>query len=321
MSPVHLLVLSNPAAPYLRLLKRLPPSTVITVSNNGDYLAREAPGADVILNAFSPSDLLRVVFPLTKKLRWIHSLSAGVEKLLWPELIESPVLLTNGRGVYRRPLAEWAVGAALFFAKDFRRLVRQQESGVWEQFEVEELHGRTLSIVGYGEIGRAVAEKARAFGMEVIALRRHPEISAGEDFATMSGPSQLHDMLKVSDYLLISVPSTPATNGMISDAEFAVMKPSAVIINIGRGSVVDEAALVRALREKRIRGAALDVFEREPLVDGHPLYGLSNVLLSPHCADHAEGMRDQAMEMFIRNFEHFIKGEPLENVVDKRAGY
>ena len=99
------------------------------------------------------------------------------------------------------------------------------------------------------------------------------------------------------------------------------MKTSAVIINIGRGSVIDEAALVRALREKRIRGAALDVFEREPLMDGHPLYGLPNVLLSPHCADHAEGMRDQAVEVFIRNFEHFIKGEPLENVVDKRAGY
>jgi phosphoglycerate dehydrogenase-like enzyme len=321
MSPVNLLVLSNPAAGYLRLLKRLPPSVVIAVNNNSDYLAREAPGADVILNAFSPGDLLRAVFPLTKKVRWIHTLSAGVENLLWPELTESPVLLTNGRGVYRRSLAEWAVGAALFFAKDFRRLVRQQDAGAWEQFDVEELHGRTLGIVGYGEIGRAVAEKARAFGMEVIAMRRHPEISAGEELATMFGPSHLHDMLKVSDYVLISAPGTPATKRMIGDSEFAVMKPSAVIINIGRGSVIDEAALVRALREKRIRGAALDVFEREPLIDGHPLYGISNVLLSPHCADHAEGTRDLAMEVFLRNFEHFIKGEPLDNVVDKRAGY
>jgi phosphoglycerate dehydrogenase-like enzyme len=275
----------------------------------------------VILNAFPPGDLLRVVFPLTKKLRWIHTLSAGVDNLLWPELTESPVLLTNGRGVYRRPLAEWAIAAALFIAKDFRRLVRQQESGVWEPFDVEELHGRTLSIVGYGEIGRAVAEKARAFGMEVIALRRHPEMSANEDAAIIFGPSQLQDMLKVSDYVLISAPSTPATKGMISDSEFAVMKPSAVIINIGRGPVIDEAALVRALKEKRIRGAALDVFEREPLMDSHPFYGLSNVLLSPHCADHVEGMRDLAMEIFTRNFEHFSKGEPLENVVDKRAGY
>ena len=321
MGPVNLLVLSNPSAPYLRLLKRLPTSTVITVSGNGRDLARVAPSADVILNAFPPSDLLRIAFPLTKQLRWIHTLSAGAEQLLWPELTESPVLLTNGKGVYRRPLAEWAIGAALFFAKDFRRLVRQQESGVWEQFEVEELHGRTLGIVGYGEIGRAVAQKARAFGMEVIGLRRRPEIFTNENVATMFGPSQLHDMLKVSDYVLISAPGTSETRRMISDSEFAVMKSSAVIINIGRGSVIDEAALVRSLREKRIRGAALDVFEREPLEGGHPLYGFSNVLLSPHCSDHVEGMRDLAMELFTRNFERFIKGEPLENVVDKRAGY
>jgi phosphoglycerate dehydrogenase-like enzyme len=209
----------------------------------------------------------------------------------------------------------------MFFAKDFRRLVRQQEAGVWEQFEVEELHGRTLSIVGYGEVGRAVAEKAQTFGMNVIAMRRHPEISVNEGVAAVFGRSQLQEMLKVSDYVLISAPDTPETKQMIGEPEFAVMKPSAVIINIGRGSVIDEAALAQALREKRIRGAALDVFEREPLIDGHPLYGLSNILLSPHCADQVVGRQDLAMEMFIRNFEHFTKGEPLENVVDKLAGY
>lgn len=304
MSLVNLLVLSNPAAPHLRLLKNLPSSAVVTVSDNGGSLAREAPEADVILNAFPSSNLLRVAFPLTRKLRWIHTLSAGVDKLLFPELTASPILFTNGRGVYRRPLAEWAIGAALFFAKDFRRLVRQQEAGAWEQFEVEELHGRTLSIVGYGEIGRAVAERARAFGMEVNALRRHPEISGSQDLATIFGPGQLHHMLKVSDYVLVSAPCTPETKGMIGESEFAVMKPSAVVMNIGRGPVIDEAALVRALREKRIRGAALDVYEREPLAEGHPLYGLSNVLLSPHCADHVEGVRDLAMEIFLRNFEH-----------------
>lgn len=322
MDPVNLLVLANPSAAYLRALQQLPGETTITVGLDREYMMEAAPRADVILNGMFTGGLLNVVFPLATRLKWLHTLSAGVDNVLTPDVKASPVPLTNGRGMYKRSLAEWAIGAALFFAKSFRRLVHLQEAGVWEQFDVEELHGRTLGIVGYGEIGRATAELARPFGMRVVAYRRRPELTAADPLVdAVYGPGQLHDMLKVSDYLLCAAPNTPETHGMIGEPEFAAMKPTAVIINVGRGPVIVESAMVRALEEKRIRGAALDVFEKEPLPSAHPLYALTNVLMSPHSADHVEGWLDMAMQMFIRNFQHFDRGEPLENIVDKQAGY
>ena len=242
--------------------------------------------------------------------------------MLFPELIASPVPLTNGRGVFRRVLGEWVVASMLFYAKGLRRLVKQQEDGVWEQFDIEELHGKTLGIIGYGEIGKGAAERARPFGMRIIALRRRPELSARDplldDVWTLD---RLHDLLRECDYVLVAAPHTPETRGMIGEREIAVMKHSAVIINVGRGPVVHEPSLIRALEQNRIRGAALDVFEQEPLPDGHPFYQMKNVLLSPHSADHFSGWIETAVRMFVVNFNHFVKGEPLENVVDKRAGY
>jgi phosphoglycerate dehydrogenase-like enzyme len=321
-TPVNVLVLSNPQAPHLKVLEPLHGAAKFTITDNPAQVVEAAPGADVILNAMFNGDLLRVAFPLAKKVRWIHTISAGVESVIFPELIESPVPLTNGRGVFRRPLGEFVVAAALYFAKDLRRMLRSQEAGSWDQFDVEELHGRTLGIIGFGEIGRAAAERAKPFGMQIIALRRRPDLSGNDSLLdAVYPPSRLHDLLRASDYIAIATPSTPETRGMIGDAELAAMKPTAVIINVGRGPVIVEAALVRALQDGRIRGAALDVFDQEPLPAGHPFWTLKNVLLSPHCADHTVGWLELAIEVFVRNFDPFVKGEPFENVVDKRAGY
>ena len=320
--PVNILVLSNPAARHLKVLQDLPDSANLLVGADPGYLAEAAPEADVILNAVFNGDLLRYVFPLASKVQWVHNISAGVESALFPELIASPVPLTNGRGVFGRVLGEWAVAAMLFFAKGLRRLVKHQEDGVWEQFDIEELHGKTLGIIGYGEIGRAAATRAKPFGMRITAVRRKPALSTSDPLLdAVYSPDRLHDLLREADYVLISAPNTPETRGMIGERELAAMKKSAVLINVGRGPLIDEAALIEVLRRHRIRGAALDVFNQEPLPAGHPFYQLKNVLLSPHCADHFSGWVEAAVRMFVRNFDHYVKGEPLENVVDKHAGY
>jgi phosphoglycerate dehydrogenase-like enzyme len=245
-------------------------------------------------------------------------MSAGLDGALFPELIASPIPMTNGRAVFSRSLGEWAMAAILFFAKDLRRLVRSQQAGRWDQFDVEWVHGKTLGIVGYGSIGESIAERARPFGLKIAAYRRRPELSAG---GHVFGPGRLHEMLAISDYVALAAPLTPETRGLIDEAALRAMKPGAVLINVGRGPLIVEEALIRALREGWIRGAALDVFDREPLPEGHAFYGLENLLLSPHSADHTPGWSDTAMEFFVQNFERFTAGQPLLNLVDKQAGY
>lgn len=323
MSALTLLVTADPTAPYLKGLDQLPAGTRVIVSADPAKLAAAAPEADVILNGeFKDPTLFKNVFPLATRVRWVHSLSTGVEHVLSPEIIASPVPLTNGRGVFRRPLAEWAIGAMLYFQYDHRRLIRQQEAGVWEAFDIEELHGTTVGIVGYGEIGSTVAELAKPFGCRIVALRRKPGNSAGDPLLDRAyASSQIDEMLAGCDFVVAAAPLTPSTRGLIGSAQIAALKSSAVVINIGRGPVIDEPSLIAALETNRIRGAALDVFETEPLPAGHPFYKLRNVLLSPHSADHTPGWQDRAFQFFIDNFARFAKGEPLENVVDKHAGY
>lgn len=308
MPATTVLVLSDPTAPFLRLLAQLPDDVNIVTGNDPEFVRSHAPNADVILNGGPEGDLLREVFPLAHKVQWVHTTSAGVEKILFPELIASSVPLTNGRGVFKDALAEFALGAILFFAKDFRRLVRDQQAQHWEHFDVEWVRGKTLGVIGYGEIGRETARLAEAIGMKILAKRR-------------SGQEKLHDILAASDYVVVSTPLTDETRGMIGDAELRAMKRTAVIINIGRGPVIVEQALIAALTENRIRGAALDVFDEEPLPKNHAFYQLDNVLLSPHSADHTAGWAESAVQVFVDNFERFRKGEPLLNIVDKKAGY
>jgi phosphoglycerate dehydrogenase-like enzyme len=320
-SPLTLLVIGDPAAGYLKPLAALPPETRIIVSRDRARLREAAPEADVILNGdFLDPTLLTETFPYATRVRWVHALMAGVDKVLSPEIVASNVPMTNGRGLFRRALAEWTVGAMVYFAYDFRRLMRNQEAGRWESFDHPTLFGRTLGIVGYGSIGQAIAKRARAFGMRIVILRRSQ--SAADPLVDQAyTPDQLNAMLAECDYVAVTTPLTAETRGMIGAAQIAAMKASAVLINVGRGAVIDEAALIAALEAGKLRGAALDVFTTEPLPAGHPFYGLENVLLSPHTADRSPESRSGAVQFFIENFERFRKGEPLKNVVDKHAGY
>lgn len=322
MPELTLVILENPLARHLRLLEGVGGEVRMVTSDRFEGVEEALPEADALLCGLGKGDLLRRALPGAARLRWVHVLSAGVESLMFPELVECPAALTNARGVFRRSLAEFVIGAALFYSKDFRRMVRSQEEGRWDQFDVEELEGKVMGIVGYGEIGSMVAARARAMDMRVVALRRRPELSSSDPLLeAVYGPDQKMDLLRASDFVVLCSPLTPETRGMMGEAELRAMKSSAVLINIGRGPLVPEAALLRALEEGWIRGAALDVFDQEPLPEGHPYYASRKILLSPHCADHTPGWQDLAMRNFLENFERFQRGLPLHNIVDKRSGY
>jgi phosphoglycerate dehydrogenase-like enzyme len=316
-------VLASPNEPQLAMLEALPPDTGIAVGNTPEAFARAAPAASIIFNWSGSGTLLREVLGMCPAVRWVHCRAAGLDDLLTPELIASPVPLTNGSGVFSPPLGEFVLGAIIYFAKDFRRLIRNQAAGVWEPFDVAEISGQTAGIVGYGDIGRAVATRLRAMGMNIVALRRTVAAAGTADplVSRYYGPGGLLEMIAQCDYVVVTAPLTPETRGMIGAREFAAMKPGAVIINVGRGAVIDELAMIDALTGKRISGAALDVFTTEPLPSGHPFFQLENVLLSPHSTDHTHDWLERAMQFFLTQFERFSKGEPLLNVVDKVRGY
>jgi phosphoglycerate dehydrogenase-like enzyme len=321
MDDITVLVLADPAEPRLAQLRTLPGAT-ISVGDTPAAFERAAPHADVILCFLSDSTLLGEVWQMAPRVRWVHTLSAGLDDLLFPALVESPVPLTNARGVFSDILAEFVIGAVLFFAKGFRRLVISQIAHRWEQFDIVEIRGQTLGLVGYGDIGRAVASRAHALGMKVVALRRRPELSHDDPYLARVFPAdQMREMLAQSDYVVVVTPLTGESRGMIGEVEFEAMKPGAVLMNVGRGPVVNEQALIRALQQGRIRGAALDVFDTEPLPASHPFYNLDNVLFSPHSADHTPEWKERTMRVFLENFERFRRGEPLRNVVNKKLGY
>jgi len=322
MNDNPLLVLAAPGDSNIPLLAELRQMARIVVGDSTEDFAKAAAEAEIIFNWSASLPLLRDVFLISPRLSWIHSRSAGLEQSLFPELIESEVVLTNGSGVFSPSLGEFTLAAILYFAKDFRRMIRNQTAGIWEQFDTTMVSGHTLGIVGYGSIGRAVAARARVLEMKVLALRRSPGRSKEDtlvDHVYDSG--QLLEMLSRCDYVVVTLPLTAETRGLIAEPEFAVMKKNAVLINIGRGPTINERAMINTLLANRIRGAALDVFDEEPLRPGHPFYSMENVLLSPHCADHTPEWLEDAMRFFLSQLERFKRGESLLNVVDKRLGY
>ena len=277
--------------------------------------------ATAILNWSGSQKLLRTVFAMSPSVTWVHSRSVGLDSVLFPELVESDVTLTNSRGVFSASLGEFALAAILYFAKDFRRMLRNQSAGIWQPFDVEAVAGQTVGIVGYGDIGREVAVRVRAMGMCVLAVKRHIPRKKDRLVEHYYAPETLCEMLPHCDYIVVTAPLTDETRYMIDEEEFTTMKSTAVVVNVGRGPVIREAALVHALRSGRIKGAALDVFEKEPLPPEHVLFQLENVLVSPHCADNTPDWKDRAMAFFLEQYDRFERGEPFKNIVNKRLGY
>jgi phosphoglycerate dehydrogenase-like enzyme len=267
-------------------------------------------------------------FKVARKLRWLHSPAAAVHQLIFPELVQSDVILTNAREVHGPVVAENVMALVFAMAKCLPQAVRLQQKHVWGQEIMwqgrprpRELAGATLGVVGLGSIGRAVAQHASNFGMQVSAVRESVGKKTPEGVQQVYAPSQLDDMLGQSDYVVLAVPVTPNTRGLMNAVRLAKMKPEACLINVGRGPLVDEAALAQALREKRIGGAALDVFEEEPLPAGSPLWDLENLLITPHTAGLTEKLWERHYQLIFENLRRYLGGEPLLAVVDKKQGY
>jgi phosphoglycerate dehydrogenase-like enzyme len=322
MSLLSLLLIADSKSPFFPPLAVVDPRVRVTIAHDPEAIKAAAPEADMVLYATMNPGLLTSALPLANRAQWIHSLWTGVEGILGPEMLQHPAPLTNGRGVFRWPLADWVAAVMLHFAFDLGRVIRQQQQGVWQPFIGTALNGRTLGIVGYGEIGSAAAARARNFGMKIAALRRRRELFDSDTLVDEFFESRdLNSMLAISDYVLVALPLTSETRGLVGEKAIASMKPTSVLINVGRGPVIDESALVRGLESGTLRGAALDVFTVEPLPAGHPFWKMPNVLVSPHTADHVEGFLIPAFECFRENLKRFLSGEPLLNIVDKRAGY
>lgn len=266
-------------------------------------------------------------FPLARRLRWIHLPSAGVEHALFPELLASDVVITHTRGVHDDAMAEHALGVMLAFARQLHRARDAQRERRWSQRELwtgppafEALAGTTLVIVGYGSIGHAVARRARALGQTVIGVRRRPT-GPDRDADEVHGMDALDRVLPRADWVLLLAPLTGATRGLLSRERLALLKPTARLVNLGRGALVDESALIDALRAGRLAGAGLDVCAEEPLPEASPLWELPNVILTPHVSGLGPRYWERVLEPFAENLRRFLAGAPLADLVDKQAGY
>ena len=294
----------------------------------------EYPTVEVLYTFHLPSNTL----DLAPRLRWLQLHSAGADHILAHPIMRSHVAITTASGIHATPIAEYVFATILAHRWQVPLWTHCQResrwpSGRWNLYARPELRGSTLGVIGYGSIGREVGRLARAFGMQVLALRR----SAGqadtgyavEETGDPEGsipvrfypPEALHQILAESDYVLVALPLTDETHHYVGEAELRAMKPTAYLVNVARGAIVDEAALVRALQEGWIAGAGLDVFEQEPLPISSPLWDLQNALLSPHVAGFTPRYDQRAAELFARNLARYTTGETLLNLVDRRRGY
>lgn len=306
-----------------RLLQEFP-QLQITQRDNYEGIEEDLRDAEII---FSLS-LRPEQFAATRKLRWIHASSAAVHQLLFPELVRSEVVVTNSREVHGPVVAEHVMALIFALAKKIPQATMFQQKHIWGQEAIwsegshpGEIAGATLGLIGVGSIGGRVAQMASAMGMRVIAVREHVEKGNPDGVEVVFAPPALDEMLKQSDYVVLAAPLLGATHELINAKRLAVMKPEACLINVGRGAQVDEAALIEALRTRRIAGAALDVFEREPLPPDSPLWDVENLLITPHVAGLTDKVWHRHYELFSDNLRRYLARQPLRFVVDKQKGY
>jgi len=305
-----------------QLAKEFP---ALTIARTPDYnhVASEIVDADIMLGwSLRPEQ-----FRLAKKLRWIHSTAAAVHQLMSPELIASNLIVTNAREVHGPVVAEHAVALVLALAKRLPAAFSYQQQKIWGQQQlyqampaIREIAGSTLVLIGVGSIGREVIKRAKPLGMRVLAVREHPERGT-EGADEVLSMEQLDHALQQADFVVIAAPLTPKTEGMINAARLRQMKPEAYIINVSRGPLIDDTALVAALRAHQIAGAGLDVFAAEPLPAESPYWTLDNCFITPHTAAVTEKLWERHYALFSDNLRRFMRGDELRGIVDKKRGY
>lgn len=320
-----------------RIRAAAPGARLVTVSVEG---LADGPIEDVevLLRGWLTADAFDRLLARAPDLAWVHSATSGVERALTPAALERGLVVTNARGVFSRPIAEYVLMMILAVSRRLPQLLELQRERTWQPLEGAELRDVTVGIVGLGSIGRAVGALATAFGCRVVAVRRRPdeEGTAANDESGVSGgtsalgaamldrvggPETLPELLAESDFIVLAAPLTPETQDMINAETLAMVKPGAWLINVARGRLIDERALLRALRDGPLGGAVLDTFRDEPLPPLSSFYDLDNVILTPHTAWSSGRVLDRSVELFCDNLRRFAAGEPLVNVVDPTAGY
>ena len=306
-----------------KLRKEFPGLDVIQLDGGG-RLDEELPDAEIMFTiSLRPEQLARA-----KNLRWIHAPTAAVHQLIFPELVNSNVVLTNSTDVHGTVVAEHVLALVFALSRKIPQSVRLQQKSTWGQQTIwsdgpppREVAGATLGLIGLGGIGREVARRMSALGMRVIAVREHPDKEKVSGVSEVFPTSQLNHMLRQSDYVVVAAPLTPATHGLINAARLAAMKPDSYLISVGRGQQVDEAALAEALRKRQIAGAALDVFEEEPLPQESPLWAIDNLLITPHTGSQTEKLWPRHYQLFSENLRRYQAGQELLFTVNKQIGY
>jgi phosphoglycerate dehydrogenase-like enzyme len=316
-----------------RIRAAAPGARIVTVSVDG---LADGPldGVEVMLRGWLNSDAFDRILARAPRLTWVHSASSGVELAITPAALERGLVVTNARGVFSRPIAEYVLMMILAVSRRLPQLLELQRERTWQPLEGAELRDVTVGIVGLGSIGRAVAALATGFGCRVVAVRRRsaagavpsgPDIDGlpADDLAIdrIGGPDTLSELLAESDFIVLALPLTPETEGMIDAEKLARIKPGAWLINVARGRLIDERALLRALQEGDLGGAVLDTFRDEPLQPSSPFYDLPNVIVTPHTAWSSGRVLERSVELFCDYLRRFAAGEPLLNVVDPSAGY
>jgi phosphoglycerate dehydrogenase-like enzyme len=310
-----------------------PGARVVTIGFDG-HPDGPLDDVEVMLRGRLPADTFDRILARAPHLRWVHSATAGVERVLTPASRARGLTITNARGVFSRPIAEYVMLMILAAARRLPQLLELQAERTWQPLEARELRDVTVGIVGLGSIGRAVGALATAFGCRVVATRRRADEGAAaadgagdEPFLgtvmldRVLPPDRLPELLAESDFVVLAAPLTSDTIGLIGEESIGAMKPGSWVINVARGELVDEPALARALRAGRIGGAVLDTFREEPLPSSSPLYDLPNVILTPHTAWSSTRVLDRSVDLFCDNLRRYAAGEPLLNVVDPTAGY
>lgn len=311
----RILVLVAPGELPLPGLEPLPTGVELTTVSAEAELREQLMHADVLVVTDFRTGLLERCWPAHHDIKWVHATSAGVDALLFPALVKSDLLLTNARGVFDLGIAEYVLGAVLMFAKDTLGNLRHQRAHRWQHRETDLISGKQALIIGAGSIGGEVARLLSALGLEITGVARSARDTP--HFKQVVANDDLEKHLPNADYVVVTAPLTPATEGLINRQMLALMKPQAVLINVGRGAVVVTDDLVEALQQRVIAGAALDVVEPEPLPAQHPLWDMPNVMISAHMSGDFVDWRDALGEQFKANLEHWLADEDLFNQVDK----
>lgn len=309
--------------PYIDRLRAQFPQHTFLEAWDRQAIRDLLPQADAAFTPFVDRD----VFGTATRLRWVQVAAVGIGNLMYPEMIASSVVITNARGIRARPIAEHVIGVSIALARKLHTAIRHQVAHEWAQNELEgsgaidTLEGRRMGIVGLGAIGTEVARLASRFGMHVIAIRKRCDAAAPPEVDAVLPRERLDELVSTSDVLVLAAPLTADTRGLIGAREIGLMKPGAILVNISRGKLVDDEALVAALRANRLGGAALDVFAREPLDAASPYWDLPNVIVTPHTSGAMADYWEPLVGLFSENLRRFDAGRPLLNVVDKHAGY